>query len=88
MSQALTFPVLKPSEIVTCMAELQIPITIEDLEKPSPQRMISVFECCTDILMGISREQFSQPTFSVMEILEHPDLHQESITLMSFYRQL
>ncbi|KAJ3415273.1 kinetochore-associated Ndc80 complex subunit nuf2 [Chytridiales sp. JEL 0842] len=88
MSQALTFPVLKPSEIVTCMAELQIPITIEDLEKPTAPRMIAVFESCTDILMGVAREQFSQPNFAVMEILEHPDLHQESITLMSFYRQL
>lgn len=70
------------------MADLQIPLTLEDLEKPTPHRMIGVFESFTDILMGVSRDQFAQPNFAAMEILEHPDLHQESITLMSFYRQL
>jgi kinetochore protein Nuf2 len=70
------------------MADLHIPLSMEDLEKPTPHRMIGVFECFTDILMGVSRDQFTQPNFAAMEILEHPDLHQDAITLMSFYRQL
>ncbi|KAI8848697.1 Nuf2 family-domain-containing protein [Chytridium lagenaria] len=85
---SFSFPNLKPSEILTCMSDLQIPMSMEDLEKPSTQRVLSVFELFTDILMGVSRDQFSQPNFAAMEILEYPDLHQESIILMAFYRQL
>ncbi|KAJ3095966.1 kinetochore-associated Ndc80 complex subunit nuf2 [Phlyctochytrium planicorne] len=83
-----SFPNLKPSEILTCMSDLQIPFSIEDLEKPSTQRILTIFESFTSILMGVSREQFAQPNFAAMEILEYPDLHQESIVLMGFYRQL
>ncbi|ORY30450.1 Nuf2-domain-containing protein [Rhizoclosmatium globosum] len=83
-----SFPILKPSEIVACMADLQIPLSLEDLEKPSPQRMIAVFEAFTDVFMGVSRDQFVTPNFHVMEMLEHPELHQEDVTLMGFYRQL
>ncbi|KAI9341878.1 Nuf2 family-domain-containing protein [Obelidium mucronatum] len=88
MNAGYSFPILKPSEIVACMADLQIPLSLEDLEKPSPQRMIAVFEAFTDVLMGVSRDQFAQPDFRVLEILEHPELHQEDVTLMGFYRQL
>ncbi|KAJ3195182.1 kinetochore-associated Ndc80 complex subunit nuf2 [Irineochytrium annulatum] len=101
-----SFPSLKPAEILTCLADLQIPMSHEDLEKPSTNRMLAVFEQFTDILMGVSRDQFSQPNFAAMEILEYPgagliavdsvgsnlvmppDLHQESITILSFFRQL
>ncbi|KAJ3216175.1 kinetochore-associated Ndc80 complex subunit nuf2 [Dinochytrium kinnereticum] len=85
---SFSFPNLKPSEILTCMSDLQIPMSMEDLEKPSTQRILTVFEQFTDILMGVSRDQFAQPNFAAMEILEYPDLHQDSIILMGFYRQL
>ncbi|KAJ3306519.1 kinetochore-associated Ndc80 complex subunit nuf2, partial [Blyttiomyces sp. JEL0837] len=79
---------LKPSELVSCILELHIQVTPEDLERPQPTRIMAIFEAFTDILMGISRDQFSQPNFATMEMLEYPDLHQDSICLMAFYRQL
>ncbi|KAJ1557965.1 kinetochore-associated Ndc80 complex subunit nuf2, partial [Cladochytrium tenue] len=89
-SNQFSFPILKPSEIVTCMADLQLPLTLEDLERPAPARMVAVYECFTDSLMGLGRDAFQQPlpNFAAVEMLEHPDLHQEALTLMAFYRQL
>ncbi|KAJ3092285.1 kinetochore-associated Ndc80 complex subunit nuf2 [Quaeritorhiza haematococci] len=83
-----SFPTLKPPEIVNCMADLSIPFSEEDLVRPQPHRILGAYENLADILMGVTREQYSQPSFAVMEILEYPDLHQESISLMAFYRQL
>ncbi|KAJ3111653.1 kinetochore-associated Ndc80 complex subunit nuf2 [Phlyctochytrium bullatum] len=63
-------------------------MSMEDLEKPSTARVLAILEQFTEILMGVTRDQYSQLNFSAMEILEFPDLHQESIVLMAFYRQL
>ncbi|KAI8622594.1 Nuf2 family-domain-containing protein [Chytriomyces sp. MP71] len=83
-----SFPILKPSEIVACMSDLHIPLTLEDLERPTPARMAAVFEAFTDMFMGVSRDHFATPNFAVVDLLEHPDLHQEDVALMGFYRQL
>ena len=84
----LTFPVLKNNEILQFMADLEIPFTEQDILKPSSHRMLQVYEAFTEQLMGISREHYSQPSFACIELLEHPDIHQESLALIGFYRQL
>ncbi|KAI9096105.1 Nuf2 family-domain-containing protein [Phlyctochytrium arcticum] len=85
---SFSFPVLKPSELLGCMADLGIPFSSEDLQKPSPDRIIVVYEHFTEILMGVTREQYLQPSFDAVQFLEYPDLHQESIGFMAFNRQL
>ncbi|KAJ3011739.1 UNVERIFIED_CONTAM: kinetochore-associated Ndc80 complex subunit nuf2 [Siphonaria sp. JEL0065] len=64
------------------MSDLQIPLSLEDLEKPSPIRVVAL-EAFTDILMGVSRDQFAQPNFRVLEILDNPELHQTTFKLVS-----
>ncbi|TPX67273.1 hypothetical protein SpCBS45565_g03982 [Spizellomyces sp. 'palustris'] len=85
---SFSFPVLKPSELLRCMTDLGMPFSEEDLTKPTMQRILTVYEHFTEILMGVTREQYGQPSFSAMQILEHPDLHQDSIGLIAYYRQL
>lgn len=83
-----SFPDLKIPEIVQCMNDLQIPFSEDDIRKPSPARVVALLDTFLDMFMGISREQLSQPNFTVMEMLEYPDLHQDSLALMAFYRQV
>ncbi|TPX61932.1 hypothetical protein PhCBS80983_g00851 [Powellomyces hirtus] len=85
---SFSFPVLKPSELLRCMADLGMPFTEEDVAKPTTQRILAVYEHFTDMLMGVNRDQYSQPNFSVTQVLEYPELHQDSISLIAYYRQL
>jgi kinetochore protein Nuf2 len=82
------FPTLNNAEILQCMEELRIPFTEQDLSKPSSIKVIKVFEDFLDILMGITREELEQPHFSVMENLENPELHQQSLEDITFFRHL
>jgi len=35
--------------------------------------------------MGVRREEFEQPSFEILNDLEHPELHTGSIPEMSFF---
>ena len=83
-----SFPNLKPQDITQCLAELQIPFTNEDFEKPNPQRMLYVYETFADILMGVTPEQFSNPRFDILELLEYPEVHADSLAQMGFFKAL
>ena len=83
-----SFPILRNAEILQCLQDLQISFAEEDLTKPTPQRIMQLYETFTDFLMGVTREQFSQPSFNVLQTLEYPDLHMEGISALGFYKQL
>ncbi|ORY02797.1 Nuf2-domain-containing protein [Basidiobolus meristosporus CBS 931.73] len=82
------FPTLKPSEIIICMRDLQIPFAEEDLSKPTALRLAFVFEAFVDIFMGIPKEQFEQPSAEVIDLLENPEIHMTALTQMSFFTKL
>ncbi|KAJ3138177.1 kinetochore-associated Ndc80 complex subunit nuf2 [Physocladia obscura] len=93
--QGYSFPLLKPSEIVACMADMHISFGAEDLERPSPQKMLCIYESFTDKFMGVTRSNYSNASnnFHLMsalesDIVENADLHMEDIALMGFYRML
>lgn len=71
------------------MEDLRIPLSDSELVKPTTAVVQRIFEAFADIFMGIGKEQLGQqPTFQVVETLEHPDLHLDSINLVAFYRLL
>jgi len=88
--QLYSFPELKSSEILQCMEDLRIPLSDQELNKPNPMIVQRILENFADIFMGIPKEQFGnvQPSFGVMEMLEYPDLHMDSISLITFYRTI
>lgn len=88
--QLYSFPELKSSEILQCMEDLRIPLNDQELNKPNPIVVQRILEHFADIFMGIPKDSFSsvQPSFGVMEMLEYPDLHLDSISLVSFYRTI
>ena len=50
--------------------------------------MRRVFESFLDLLMGVTRDTFEQPTFDVGTMLEMPELHLQSIADMSCFYAL
>lgn len=88
--QLYSFPELKSVEILQCMEDLRIPLSDQELSKPTPMVVQRILEGFADIFMGIPRDSFAsvQPSFGVMEMLEYPDLHMDSIALISFYRTI
>ena len=80
------FPELPIGEILQCMDDLRIPMSERDILKPNAAKVQQVFEQFADIFMGITRDQYSQPQFEAMDYLEYPELHAESLSLITFYR--
>ncbi|KAI8808577.1 Nuf2 family-domain-containing protein [Cladochytrium replicatum] len=85
---AFSFPILKPHEIAACMSDLQLPFSEEELAKPTAARIIPTYEAILEFFTGINSSHFTQPNFKVVEHLEHPELHQDALTFMIFYRHL
>lgn len=84
------FPELKNTEILQIMEELRIPFSESDLLKPVPNQIQRVYELFVELYMGSQAlqacQQSSQPTFSVIDMLEYPEIHLDAIQLMSFHR--
>lgn len=78
------FPVLRPYEIVGCLADLGITVTEQDLLKPTPVMMKSIYMQLLERLACISKEEIEQPVFGAMHVLEFPELHEESIPELAF----
>ncbi|GAO46849.1 Nuf2-domain-containing protein [Saitoella complicata NRRL Y-17804] len=81
------FPDLSAAEILTCMSELSIPFTEDDLNKPSPQRMQMVYETFADILMGVTRENLDSSLQSSSD-MDFFEIHSGSLGLMVFHQKL
>ena len=81
-----SFPELRNPEILQCLEDLRIPITDADLSRPTPQVIQKLFEAFAEIFFG-GLMSFSN-TPAVAEILEYPELHVESIGLISFFRSM
>lgn len=84
------FPLLKSADILSCLSDLQIPCSHEDLVKPQPHRIMQILDNFLEILVGVNRETLlsSCPSFAVMEMFEYPELHNDSLALLTFYRKL
>lgn len=66
-----------------CMEDLGIPINQEDLTKPSTARCLQIFQMFTDQLLTAPAAASSFQ----LDMLDNPEIHHDSYTLLSFYRQ-
>ncbi|CAM9163119.1 unnamed protein product, partial [Chrysoparadoxa australica] len=88
VSGGYSFPTLKPKELLECLNDLQIPMSEEMLMHPEKNRegVVRVFERLVEATTGISREEMSQPVFAGLNVLNHAELHEDSIPELALYR--
>ena len=85
---AYSFPLLKSSEISSCLTELGLPLTIAQLNDPKEEEIKPVLEKLLELLKGVSREELKQMDFQGMTLLSYPDLHEESIVELGSLKEL
>ena len=90
---AYSFPELRSPEILQCLEDLRLPLTESDLAKPSPLVVQRIYEAFAEIFMG-SEAGFNGNNSELLgrlaagEIIQYPELHGESVNLVSFYRTM
>lgn len=86
--QTFSFPILKTSEIVQCLNELNIPVTEDEIVNPEKNKdqCKRILEHLAEICTGISQQEISQPAFSGLSVLVYPELHDESIPQINTFR--
>ncbi|BFZ56594.1 SUMO conjugating enzyme Hus5 [Savitreella phatthalungensis] len=85
------YPVLSPDEILQCMTELGIPLTLDDLQKPSASKMQVVYTAFADIIMGVTKDYFDASIASceaAQDSPDHFDIYADSLLLVIFYQHL
>lgn len=81
-----SFPELRNAEILQCLEDLRIPVTEADLTRPTPPIVQKIYEAFAEIFFGGAIMTNNTP--AVAGILEYPELHVESIGLISFFRSM
>ena len=81
-----SFPELRNAEILQCLEDLRIPVAEADLSRPTPPVVQRIYESFGEIFFGGAISSANTP--AIAEILEYPELHVESIGLISFFRSM
>lgn len=86
--QQFSFPLLNMRDILSCMADLQIPLAEEALTEPTRHKdaVRRCFEALVELCTDITREEMQQPAFSGLSALQYPELHEDSIPSLAFFR--
>lgn len=85
-AQVYSFPLLKPSEIFACVREMQIPVSEDEIRNCETGAIRKVLEVFIENIMGVTREEMNQPAFAGLGALTYPELHEESIPELAFFR--
>lgn len=81
-----SFPELRNAEILQCLEDLRMPVAETDLARPTPHVVQKIYEAFAEIFFGGTINSTNTP--AVAEILEYPELHVDSIGLISFFRSM
>lgn len=82
--------VIPIAEIISCLTEVGIRVKSEDLLQPEEKKenVKRIFEQLAEICLGIAKEEMSQATFTGLQAMSYPELHEESIPQMNCFRIL
>lgn len=84
---SFSFPLLKPSEIVNCVNELGIPLTLAQLQDPAEEVIRPALEKLCELLKGCARSELQQMNFAGLSAFAYPELHDESIVEMGLLKE-
>lgn len=79
-------------EIATCVTEMGINCTLEDLRKPNPQHVQKMFEFVVHIVMNVTRDAVSPAMRAAAEEVAGPEAERlcqaDTLDLMGFFVKL
>jgi kinetochore protein Nuf2 len=86
--QAFSFPLLKIDEICKCLNELGIQVSQDEITNPDKNKeaVQHMFELLAEICTGVPRDELLQPAFAGLQVLNYPDLHEDSIPQLNSFR--
>jgi len=89
MSQGMqTFPTLGPDEIMEVLSDLSLDTSGDLLVKPTQDMVRTIYKGLVEEIGGVGREELDQPHFTAMSTLKNPQLHEDAIVEMNFWRAL
>ena len=68
------FPLLKLEAIVSCLKDVEVSSTEDELARPTPQKMLLVYETFLDIVTGKLRDDCTIDDIQSMDITAYPVL--------------
>jgi kinetochore protein Nuf2 len=80
------FPKMRIDEIREDMELFERPMTREELRKPTPEGVRSVFMFFITKLYGTTEDDLCQPAFGCFDSLVNPELHDNSVQQLHFLR--
>eukprot|EP00741_Cyanophora_paradoxa_P003448 tig00000704_g3349.t1 len=84
-----SFPILRPVELIQCFRELNFEGVPDDLiQKPTPESVKPLYEYFIEYLTGSRRDEYQQAQFAGLDCFEFPELHEESVGEIGFWRAL
>lgn len=88
--QTENYPKLPAQEIITCLTELGFTISKEELAHPDQHKELikSLLEFLSEICLGISRDELTQPAFAGLHAINYPELHEDSIPMVNSIRAI
>lgn len=79
------FPLLAPGEILDCIQALGLTVHPDDLTRPTPMAVRTIWTALLDSLMDISPEMIEEPMLAVTESMPYPEMYQDTIGTIMFY---
>ncbi|KAI1315017.1 kinetochore-associated Ndc80 complex subunit nuf2 [Mortierella claussenii] len=86
--EAYHFPLLKPQAIVSCLTDIQVSWTEDELARPTPQKMLLVYEIFLDMATEASRDDCSLDEIQDMGIASSAEFVIDAVRFYIFLYQL
>ncbi|KAF8953798.1 kinetochore-associated Ndc80 complex subunit nuf2 [Podila verticillata] len=62
----LQFPLIKYESMIVCLADVRVPCTLEELQRPSPQKILQVYEAILEVATGSTTDNCVLEDFQEM----------------------
>ncbi|KAG0254730.1 kinetochore-associated Ndc80 complex subunit nuf2 [Actinomortierella ambigua] len=82
------FPMLKSQAILSCMKDVEVPFTEEELARPNATKMQIVYEAMLDIAVGSAREDLFLQDVEAMGLVAYPDIVVDAVRFYVFLDQM
>ncbi len=84
-----SFPILPPGEIIAFLRDMGVVVSEDDLNKPKADQFRAVCEQFVVALLGVTKEDATAPAGDHAHLLgATPDLHDESVAVVHFLRNM